>query len=42
MYLKFVILLIPSISGVSVIKVKEGKNEIEIWMRYNIVAMLYH
>ena len=42
MYLKFVILLIPSISGVSVIKVQEGKNGIEIWMRYNILAMLSH
>ena len=42
MYLKKFILLIPSISVVSVIKVQEGKNKIEIWMRYNIVAMLSH
>ena len=42
MYLKKIILLIPSISVVTVIKVQEGKNEIEIWMRYNIVAMLSH
>ena len=42
MYLKCVIHRIPSIGGVGVIKVQERKNEIEICMRYNIVAMLSH